>query len=90
MIRVDRMPAGGMCVRREQGERTLQMVILRPEHQGKGIGQALVRAEIASARLAGEMLKLWVIQVDPTRRLYEPLEFSTVEAVIRLYLMRIT
>ncbi len=90
LIRVDGKPAGGLCIRQEKGERTLQMLILRPEHQSKGIGGTLVQREIDSARLAGEPLKLWVVQVNPARRLYERLGFSTMEAVNRLYLMRIT
>jgi GNAT superfamily N-acetyltransferase len=89
LVLVNNLPAGGVCVRTDAGERTLQMVILASEFQGKGIGRSLVEAEISLARNAGELLKLWVIKTNPAKRMYERLGFATVGEDDVRYLMQV-
>ena len=78
LVVVDGLRAGGICVRRERGERTLQMLILAPEFQGKGVGSSLVAAEVEAAQSSGEKLNLWVIKNNPAKRMYERLGFAMV------------
>jgi ribosomal protein S18 acetylase RimI-like enzyme len=53
-------------------------VQLMPEHQGRGIGAALIRELQAQARAAGMPLKLKVLKTNPAQRLYERLGFVIV------------
>jgi len=87
LILVNGQRAGGICVRREAAERTLQMLILAPGFQRHGIGSSLAAAELELARNSGERLKLWVIKNNPAKRLYERLGFVTVDEDEARYFM---
>lgn len=65
---------------RADGEWVLVQIQLLPEHQGKGIGEHLIRTVLAQAEAAGLPVALSVLRGNPARRLYERLGFREVEA----------
>jgi len=89
LVLVNSLRAGGICVRHEPGERTLQMLILAPEFQRQGVGSLLAAAEVEAARSSDERLKLWVIKNNPAKRMYERLGFVTVGEDDVRYLMHV-
>jgi GNAT superfamily N-acetyltransferase len=54
-------------------------IALLPEYRGRGIGGALIRAELAAASAAGLPLTLHVLRQNPAARLYARLGFVVVE-----------
>ena len=61
---------------------------LLPEHQRRGIGSAAIRAVLADAHRRGLPVALQVLKVNPARRLYERLGFTTVGETETHYRMR--
>ena len=56
---------------------TIEQFQIAPEHQGAGLGAAVLRAIIAEARDAGALLRLSVLKRNPAARLYARLGFRT-------------
>ncbi|MFD7449472.1 GNAT family N-acetyltransferase [Kitasatospora sp. NPDC059827] len=72
IVLVGREFAGSVAVRpAEQGGRWLEHFYLRPRHQGRGLGSAVLRHVLAEADSAGEPVRLDVLQGSAARRLYE-------------------
>ncbi|MEU8512105.1 GNAT family N-acetyltransferase [Kitasatospora sp. NPDC048722] len=64
--------AGSVTVRpAEGGGRRLEHFYLAPEHQGRGLGSAVLRRVLAEADAAGEPVRLDVLRGSAARRLYE-------------------
>jgi ribosomal protein S18 acetylase RimI-like enzyme len=82
--------AGVLSVSETESEIVLNVVELLPEFQGRGIGTAVVRWVLEDAEGKGKAVKLQVLKVNPARRLYERLGFSTVGETETHYLMRAT
>ena len=71
-------PVGLLKLLRDQGEWQVMQLQLLPAHQGQGIGSRLLTAVVEQADAAGVGLSLWVLKVNPARRLYERLGFAVV------------
>lgn len=54
----------------------LQQIQILPDHQGRGIGTAVIRAMLGEARQARVTVTLNVLHGNPARRLYERLGFQ--------------
>lgn len=68
------------CLRLERfaDHLALHRILLRPEHQGCGLGAVLVEQVLAAARRAGLPVRLRVFRVSPAVRFYERLGFARV------------
>jgi ribosomal protein S18 acetylase RimI-like enzyme len=79
VIEADGEPAGRFYVARWEDEIRIVDIALLPEHRGRGIGTALLRALLDEAAEAGKRLSIHVELNNPARRLYERLGFAPVE-----------
>ena len=79
VIEVDAEPVGRLYVARWEDEIRIIDIALLPEHRGRGIGTALLRALLDEAAEAGKRLSVHVELNNPSRRLYERLGFAPVE-----------
>lgn len=79
VIEVEGEPAGRLYVARWEEEIRIMDIALLPEHRGRGIGTALLRALLDEAAEAGKRLSIHVELNNPARRLYERLGFAAVE-----------
>lgn len=61
----------------------LHQIQILPEHQGNGIGKAVLRRVLDEARCAGAAVSLSVLHGNPARRLYELLGFECVTETSR-------
>ncbi|KJS53243.1 acetyltransferase [Streptomyces rubellomurinus subsp. indigoferus] len=72
VVLVDHALAGCVTVRPDdRGGRYLEYFYLRPQHQGRGLGTAVLRHVLAEADAAGEPVRLQALQGSASRRLYE-------------------
>jgi len=78
VIEVGGQPVGLWKLWRQPATWWILQVQVMPEHQGRGIGAALIRALQAEARAAQMPLKLKVLKSNPAQRLYERLGFVIV------------
>jgi ribosomal protein S18 acetylase RimI-like enzyme len=65
----------------------LDMVLLDPAYQGRGIGTALISEVVREAHARGEAVVLQVLKVNPSKRLYERLGFVVTAELDHHYLM---
>ena len=79
VIEVEGEPAGRLYVARWEDEIRIIDIALLPEHRGRGIGTALLRALLDEAAEAGKRLSIHVELNNPARRAYERLGFAPVE-----------
>jgi ribosomal protein S18 acetylase RimI-like enzyme len=73
VVEVAGAPAGRLYVHRDERDVRIMDIALAPEHRGRGIGTALLRALIAEA--GARTLSIHVEAGNPARRLYERLGF---------------
>jgi ribosomal protein S18 acetylase RimI-like enzyme len=59
----------------------LDEIVVRPEHQCRGLGTQLVRDVMAAAQAAGMPLRLSVLNINPARALYLRLGFRITRIV---------
>lgn len=73
----------------EEGEEDifLRVIEIHPEYQGKGIGTAIIDKIISDGAQKMKPVRLRVLKVNPAKRLYERLGFSTVEQTSTHYMM---
>jgi GNAT superfamily N-acetyltransferase len=69
---------GLLKVLREPAEWRVVQIQLLPMHQHTGIGGSLLSSLLAEAGAARVPVSLWVLKVNPARRLYEGLGFVVV------------
>lgn len=78
VIEVGGEPVGLWKLWRQPEVWWILQVQLMPDHQGRGIGAALIRDLMAEARAAGVACQLKVLKSNPAQRLYERLGFVIV------------
>lgn len=69
---------GLLKLTRTSDEWHLHQIQVLPSHQGRGIGQSVLRTILADAKHAGVSVSLSVLHGNPARRLYERLGFEPV------------
>lgn len=79
VVLVDGRAAGRLYLGLLPGELRVVDIALLPEHRGRGIGTALVRAVLRRADRDRLRVTLHVEPWNPAKRLYERLGFETVE-----------
>lgn len=78
---------GWMGVARVDGAIELDGIYIACEHQGRGLGTALLRGLMLQARLEGKPLRLSTAKINPARELYRRLGFvETHEDRYKLYM----
>ena len=65
----------------------LDMVLLDPTYQNRGLGTALISPIVEDAHARGEAVVLQVLKVNPSKRLYQRLGFVVTEELPNHYLM---
>jgi ribosomal protein S18 acetylase RimI-like enzyme len=71
-------PAGRLYVDRRPEEFCILDIALLPEHQGQGIGTALLQEIMEEATVEGKPIRLHVEPTNPARRLYTRLGFTPI------------
>lgn len=87
LILLDGEPAGRLYLHRRPDEIRLIDIALLPEHRGRGLGGALMRAILADAKEAGLPVSIHVERNNPALHLYHRLGFQRVEDQGVYYLM---
>ena len=67
---------GRLYVHRTESETRVMDITLLPEHRGRGLGGALMRALLDEAAAAGRSVSIHVERYNPAIRLYERLGFQ--------------
>jgi len=89
IIEVDRELAGCVTVRPAQEGQWLEHFYLAPQHQGRGLGSAVLREVLARIDAQGVSLRLNVLQGSAAQRLYERHGFVVeAEDPIDVYMVR--
>jgi len=88
IIEKDGRPIGYISVRRPGNEIFLAAIEIAPEHQNPGIASQLVRELLDEADRSCLPAKLFVLKVNPARRLYERLGFQCSDETPTHYVMR--
>ena len=79
---------GYISVERRPDEIFLVSIEIAPEFQSRGIATHLISRLFAEADEAGLPIRLFVLKVNPARRLYERLGFQCVEETTTHYVMK--
>jgi ribosomal protein S18 acetylase RimI-like enzyme len=90
VIELESDPVGRLYVVRWEDEIRIVDISLLPEHRGRGIGTALIRALLDEAAAAGKRLSIHVEVHNRARRLYERLGFLAVAENGIYLLMEVT
>lgn len=69
-IDVDRTPVGWLRLVPHADHDWLDLLVIDPAHQGRGLGAAVVRRLLDDAHTRGVSLRLSVHRTNPARRLY--------------------
>ena len=85
---VDGNEVGAVAVERKPAEVFLASILILPEHQGKGLGTAVIQDILRDAEQLGLPVSLRVLRVNPAISLYERLGFGTVEETPTHLVMR--
>jgi GNAT superfamily N-acetyltransferase len=75
----DGQDIGVLTVEEHADELFIDQTYILPEHQGQGIGTALIRSVLQRGAELGLPVRLRVLRVNPARRLYERLGFVSTE-----------
>ena len=70
VVVVDGTAAGSIAVRADEGSLWIEHFYLRPELQGRGVGSAVLKSQLASGP-AGRLFRLNVLQGSRAQALYE-------------------
>ncbi len=79
LIFTDNTVAGFIMTPIKDGVRWIHTICILPEHQGKGLGTAVIRSVINQAQREGVSLYLNVLRVNPARKLYERMGFQVID-----------
>jgi len=88
IITLDGKDIGMLSVEDRENDVFLRVIEIHPKYQGKGIGTDLINKVIAEGAQNMKPVRLRVLKVNPAKRLYERLGFSTVEETLTHYIMR--
>jgi ribosomal protein S18 acetylase RimI-like enzyme len=88
IIEKDGVPIGYIAVRRPSDEIFLAAIEIAPQHQKQGIGSQLVRELLDEADRSRRPVKLFVLKVNPARRLYERLGFQCTDETPTHFVMK--
>lgn len=78
---------GMLSLEEREEEIFLRTIKIHPNYQSQGIGTAIISKIIADGTLNMKPVRLRVLKVNPAKRLYERLGFSTVEETSTHYIM---
>jgi GNAT superfamily N-acetyltransferase len=70
VVLVDGAEAGSIAVRADEGSLWIEHFYLRPELQGRGVGSAVLKSQLASGT-GGRLFRLNVLRGSRARALYE-------------------
>jgi GNAT superfamily N-acetyltransferase len=79
VVEVERQAVGIIRVDEQANHFHVDQMFLLPDYQNQGIGSGLIREVQAAAKQHGLPVSLWVLRVNPARRMYERLGFRVVE-----------
>ena len=88
IVQVDGQDIGYIKVADHEDGVLLDMVLIDPNFQNRGLGTALIAPVVEAARARGEAVVLQVLKVNPSKRLYERLGFVVTDELPNHYLMR--
>jgi ribosomal protein S18 acetylase RimI-like enzyme len=87
IVQVDGKDVGYLKVADHEDGVLLDMVLLDPAYQNRGIGSALIAPIVEEAHARGEAVVLQVLKVNPSKQLYERLGFVVTAELDHHYLM---
>jgi ribosomal protein S18 acetylase RimI-like enzyme len=87
IVQVDGRDIGYIKVVDHEDGVLLDMVLLDPAYQNRGLGTALISPVIEDAHARGKAVVLQVLKVNPSKRLYERMGFVVTEELPHHYLM---
>ncbi len=87
IVMVDGRAVGVFATERRPAEWFVWAIAIEPKIQGRGLGAALLRDQLATAARDGLPTRLQVLLVNPARQLYERLGFAIVGETPTHYLM---
>lgn len=89
VICIDGAPAGLLKAHRTENEWFVVQLQIAPTHQGRGIGERVLRTVLLAAQADALPVALKVLKGNPARRLYERLGFEIVgEDEIQFHMRR--
>jgi len=90
IIEFDGVPIGYIAVERRKEVIFLSSIEIAPDYQNRGIGTMLIQALLDEGRSRGVSVELYVLKVNPARRLYERLGFTIIRETETHHIMRFT
>ena len=87
IITMDGKDIGMLSVEEREDDVFLRVIEIHPEHQGQGIGTAIIKKIIADGAQNTKPVRLRVLKVNPAKGLYDRLGFSIVEETSTHYIM---
>jgi GNAT superfamily N-acetyltransferase len=78
IITINETSVGAACVLETPDFIVIEMMMIEPEFQRRGIGSNFVARLLDHARSEGRGAKLRVIKVNPARKMYERLGFEVI------------
>jgi ribosomal protein S18 acetylase RimI-like enzyme len=88
IVQVDGRDIGYLKVADHEDGVLLDMVLIDPTYQSRGLGTALIAPVISEAHAHGQAVVLQVMKVNPSKRLYERLGFVVTDELPHHFLMR--
>jgi ribosomal protein S18 acetylase RimI-like enzyme len=88
IVRVDGRDVGYLKVADHEDGVLLDMVLIDPAYQNRGLGTALIAPVLEAAHARGQAVVLQVLKVNPSKRLYERLGFVVTDELPNHYLMQ--
>ena len=87
IVQLDGQDIGYIKVADHEDGVLLDMVLLDPAYQNRGLGTALIKPVVEEAHARGEGVVLQVLKVNPSKRLYERLGFVVTGDLPNHYVM---
>jgi ribosomal protein S18 acetylase RimI-like enzyme len=87
IVQVDGRDIGYLKVADHEDGVLLDMVLIDPAYQNRGLGTALIAPVVQAAHARGQAVVLQVLKVNPSKRLYERLGFVVTSELANHYLM---
>jgi ribosomal protein S18 acetylase RimI-like enzyme len=78
---------GGYCLFEKDDHLWLEMLLIHPDYQHKGIGKSIMKEIQKQSATKNKPLKLSVIKTNPVRLFYEKLDFGVYDVDKAFYQM---